>query len=602
MKRNIISPDEEISTIQILWRIYSVLKLKDKRILILVILVMLLSGLAEAISIASVLPFLSILENPNKVWEITIVQKICSYFNITSSEMLIFPSAIVFIFVILLSSIIRIFNLYLNGRVTAKIGSDLSCRAFKNSLYQDYSSHIIQNSSSVINTTTNQINLTILAINSALQFLTALVVTLCLLAIICSINFKIAFIAGISLSVAYFSIGIYNKKSLNLNSKYVTKLSNVVMRVLQEGLGSFRNVILDNTQNFYSELYGNSDYPMRRYQANSRFVRGFPRYVFEPLGIILIVIMAIYLRAEGRDNDLIPLLGTIALCAQRLLPSLQQAFSSWGGIRSNSSSVISVLNMINRPSELKNSKIINSLRPYNLKNSISLKNVSFKYPNSKSVTLKNINLTIMKGERIGIVGPTGSGKSTLLDLLLGLFTPESGEFKVDNISLYSESNKDFLYRWQKGIGHVPQSIYLADSSFAENIAFGVPQNKIDLRRVKSAAEQSRIKGFIEYQKGKYNSFVGERGIRLSGGQRQRICIARALYKKCSVLFFDEATSALDNETERAVMNSIEKLNKQYTIIMVAHRLSTLKNCDRIYHLDSGEIKKISTPKIFLKDE
>lgn len=596
MKKKLISPEKELSTIRILCLLYRVLNPKQKRILIFLISVMLLSGVAEAISLASVLPFLSILEDPNRVWDINLIQKIALYFDITSPEMLIFPCAIIFILVIIISSGIRILNLYLNGRVTAKIGSDLSCRAFKNSLYQTYSDHIQQNSSTIINTSTNQINLTILAINFSLQFLTALVVTICLLAMICSLNIKIALISGIFLSVAYFSIGAYNKKSLNLNSKYVTKLSNLVMRVLQEGLGSFRNVTLDNTQHFYSELYGNSDYPMRRYQANSRFVRGFPRYVFEPLGIILIVIMAVYLRAEGRDKDLIPLLGTIALGAQRLLPSIQQAFSSWGGIRSNSSSVISVINMINSPSEIKYSEIINSLEPYELKNSISLKNVNFRYQNSNKLTLKNINLTIKKGERIGIVGKTGSGKSTLLDLLLGLFPPESGEIKIDNKLLYTKSNRNFLYQWRKGIGNVPQNIYLSDSSFAENIAFGIPYDEIDLNRVKSSAKQSKIESFIEAQKYKYKSFVGERGIRLSGGQRQRICIARALYKKCSVLFFDEATSALDNTTESAVMNSIESLNKKYTIIMVAHRLSTLNNCDRIYHLDNGEIKKITSPK------
>jgi ABC-type multidrug transport system fused ATPase/permease subunit len=233
--------------------------------------------------------------------------------------------------------------------------------------------------------------------------------------------------------------------------------------------------------------------------------------------------------------------------------------------------------------------------PLALKESIVFKGVHFAYGFDLPEVLHGIDLEIHRGERIGIIGSTGSGKSTTLDLLMGLLLPTAGRILVDGEDLHDPSQPERLSAWRATIAHVPQSIYLLDSSIAENIAFGVPRHQINLEQVRKAAEQAQIATFIEKSPGGYNSFVGERGIRLSGGQRQRIGIARALYKQAQLLVFDEATSALDNVTERAVMEAIEGLSRDLTVIMIAHRLSTIARCDSVIKLCSGTVQGTVLP-------
>jgi ATP-binding cassette subfamily B protein len=226
-----------------------------------------------------------------------------------------------------------------------------------------------------------------------------------------------------------------------------------------------------------------------------------------------------------------------------------------------------------------------------LRKCVRLETVGFRYAQDLPEVLSQLTLEIRPGERIGVIGSTGSGKSTLVDLMMGLLEPTSGKILVDDKDIYDRNHPEHLNAWRASIAHVPQAIYLADSSIAENIAFGVHPQGIDMERVRRAARQAQIASFIEASDQGYKSLVGERGIRLSGGQRQRIGIARALYKQANVLVFDEATSALDNGTERAVMQAIEGLSRNLTLVMIAHRLSTLSNCDRVIELRGGFIHR-----------
>jgi ATP-binding cassette subfamily B protein len=225
--------------------------------------------------------------------------------------------------------------------------------------------------------------------------------------------------------------------------------------------------------------------------------------------------------------------------------------------------------------------------------------VRFRYAPELPEVLQGLDLEIRHGERIGLIGSTGSGKSTLVDLVMGLLPPSGGRLLVDGQNLHDPAHAERLAGWRAAVAHVPQSIYLADSSIAENIAFGVPRHAIDLARVKQAAEQAQIAGFIESSPEGYASFVGERGIRLSGGQRQRIGIARALYKKARVIVLDEATSALDTTTEDAVMEAVEELSRDLTMVMIAHRLSTVQRCDRVVRLDHGVVVASGPPSLIL---
>jgi ATP-binding cassette subfamily B protein len=318
----------------------------------------------------------------------------------------------------------------------------------------------------------------------------------------------------------------------------------------------------------------------------------------EALGMLLIIALA-YALARQSDGigRAIPVLGALALGAQRLLPMLQQAYGSWASIQSQQASLQDTLDLLDQPMP----DYVNQtdILPLSFLEKIKLKEISFRYSSQSSWILSNLDLVIKKGSRVGFIGTTGSGKSTLLDIVMGLLKPNSGIIEIDDQPITIEN-----YRaWQAHIAHVPQSIFLADSSIEENIAFGVPVNQIDDKRVRKAAQQAQIAGIIESWPDKYQTFVGERGIRLSGGQRQRIGIARALYKQADVLIFDEATSALDNETEAAVMQAIEGLNNDLTILMIAHRVTTLKNCAQIVELRNGRIKQMGTyDEIILKQE
>jgi ATP-binding cassette subfamily B protein len=304
----------------------------------------------------------------------------------------------------------------------------------------------------------------------------------------------------------------------------------------------------------------------------------------ESLGMVLIAVLAYAIsRTAGGVASALPLLGALALGAQRLLPALQQAYGAWATIVGSQAAVAGTLELLEQPVD--EAMLAMAPSPLSFKKTIRFDAVRFRYLANGPWVLDHFDLTIPKGSRVGFVGTTGSGKSTALDLLMGLLTPTEGTLLVDELPVTGAR----VRAWQRAIAHVPQQIYLADASLAENIAFGVAPGDIDLNRVRRAASQAQIAEFIEARPEGYDAMVGERGIRLSGGQRQRIGIARALYKRAGVLIFDEATSALDNVTEALVMDAIDSLSRDLTIVIIAHRLSTVQHCDLIVELDGGKV-------------
>ena len=301
---------------------------------------------------------------------------------------------------------------------------------------------------------------------------------------------------------------------------------------------------------------------------------------------MLIALLGLLLSLQ-RDESLfvITILGTLAFGFQRLLPSLQQIYASWASINSVASGVEQVLDLLNQP--LQSHSLIQNNQPLQLRNCIEVSSLRFQYDESSPLVLSGVDVKINRGEKIGIMGITGSGKSTLVDLLMGLLDPTSGQIFIDGLDLHDFNHPERLFQWRASIAHVPQAIFLSDSSIADNIAFGLPRDMINYSRVIKAAKQARIHDFIESSPQGYDTFVGERGVRLSGGQRQRLGIARALYKQAKVVILDEATSALDNETEASVMDSIHQLDSKLTVVIIAHRLNTLSKCDRVIRLDKG---------------
>jgi ATP-binding cassette subfamily B protein len=550
---------------------------------------MILASFAEIISIGAVLPFLAVLTDPDRIFPLPVAQPFIKLMGFTSSSQLLLPLTILFGIAAVFSGAIRLFLLWVSTRLSYATGADLSISIYRRTLYQPYSVHVSRNSSEIISGITNKTGVVIASLTNVFNFISSIIILLAILVTLVSIDPFIALLAFVGFGLLYGLIIRVTRKNLLANSKRISIESTKVIKSLQEGLGGIRDVLIDGSQAVYCQIYRNSDLPMRRAQGNNLFVSSSPRYALEALGMMLIAVLA-YVLARQPDGiaKAIPVLGALALGAQRMLPILQQAYGAWSSMQGNQASLRDALILLDQP--LPDYVDQSAAEPLPFQQQIRLNNLSFRYNEQAPWVLKNFDLTIPKGSRIGFIGVTGSGKSTLLDIVMGLLKPTAGSIEIDDQPVKTENNR----AWQAHIAHVPQAIYLADSTIEENIAFGVPKGTIDHNRVKQAAQRAQIVDIIETWPKKYQTYVGERGIRLSGGQRQRIGIARALYKKADVIIFDEATSALDNQTEAAVMQAIEELHEDLTVLIIAHRLTTLRNCDLIVELDNGAIKRVGS--------
>lgn len=553
---------------------------------------MLASGGAELVSLGAVLPFLALLSDPERLWQQPLVQLLAYRMGLAQSSDLLLPVSLAFAGATLLAALVRLTNLWLNGRLAAAVGSDLSCEAYRRTLYQPYDVHLQRNSAYLITATTTQINATVRALNSLLQLITSAVVAVGLLTGLMLIDASVAVAAAVLFGSAYAVMGIMSRRELRSNGQKISDASGKQIKALQEGLSAIRDVLLDGNQPTYLQIYREADRPQRQLEAKNFFIGSFPRYVLEALGLVAIALMGgLLMLQKGSGASVIPLLGFVALGAQRLLPALQQIYGSWAKLKGCSAAIYDVLVMLNQPMP----PVHDVAMPIELHEGILFKGVHFRYESQQPDVIRGLHFEIRSGERIGIIGSTGSGKSTTIDLLMGLLVPTSGVVLIDGQNLHDPEHPERLAAWHAAIAHVPQNIFLADSSIAENIAFGVPRDKIDFARVKQVAKQAQISCFIESSAGAYESFVGERGIRLSGGQRQRIGIARALYKNAKIIVFDEATSALDSVTEVKVMDAINELSKKLTVVLVAHRLSTVERCDRVICLEKGVVSADGPP-------
>lgn len=564
--------------------------------LCLLCLVMVASSIAEVMSLASILPFLAVLANPLNFWNDPSIQHWGPMVGILRPEDLLLPITLLFSFLALAAGSIRLFNLWLNGRLAAAIGSDLSCEAYRRTLYQPYTVHLFRNTSEVISSISNDVSRVISnVLNPLLLMLSSLGIAISLVAALLAINWILALSSGFAVFAVYSIAMVANRGPLKVLGAQQVALNRVVIQTLQESIGAIRDVILDGSQQFYTNSFSKADHSLRRVVSDAGFLSAYPRLVMEPIGMVLISIVGFLLVRYSGVDEALPLLGALALGAQRLLPVVQKVYEGWALSRNAKSSLAKVLNLIDQP--LPSFLLKDLPEPISFNKCIELENVSFKYKSDSPSVLQCLNLKISRGERIGIVGTTGSGKSTLADLIMGLLVPTNGRILIDGVDLHSTTAPSRISSWRSLISHVPQNIYLTDGTIADNIALCIDKRSVDWNRVYNAAKQAQISDFIESMPNGYDTFVGERGLRLSGGQRQRIAIARALYKNAEVLVFDEATSALDTSTEQSLMNSIHLLSDDLTIIMIAHRLTTVQTCNRIIKLETGGLT-ITSPSLF----
>ena len=576
------------NTQQTLWsllqRFWQHLSQRRRRQVGWLMVLMLASAFAEVITLGAVLPFLGVLASPEMVFGNATIAGMARTLGITSPKDLALPITVVFVVLALASAGIRMLSLWFSTRLTSATSADFCLEAYRRTLYQPFLVHTSRNTSEVIGIVVFNANAAAAVLQHMMVLFGSVLLIIAIISALLVINPAVALVATFGFGASYGLITWLFRKRLRYNSELIARESTQTIKALQEGLGAIRDVLLDGTQELYCDIYRRADRPLKLAQGNNVFIGGSPRFVMEALGILLIAVLAYYLsRQAGGIASALPVLGALALGAQRLLPALQQSYAAWTLISSSRTHLVSTLDLLDQPQP--DSLYQPATEPLFLQNAIQFDAVRFRYGSDGPWILDGLDLIVPKGARIGLVGSTGSGKSTMLDLLMGLADPTQGRILVDGQPISGEHRR----AWQRTIAHVPQTIYLSDSTFAENIAFGVAIEEINMERVRQAAHQARIAVFIETHAEGYNALVGERGIRISGGQRQRIGIARALYKQATVLVFDEATSALDNSTEKEVMDAIEALNRDLTIIIVAHRLSTVKRCDTIVELGGGKV-------------
>ncbi|CAN1513962.1 MdlB ABC-type multidrug transport system, ATPase and permease components [Methylophilaceae bacterium] len=551
----------------------------------LVVLLIIFTSFAEILSIGAALPFLKILTNPEFIFQNKELHSIIQFIGITDQSKFITLAISLFATMTIVAGFLRLNLSKKMTRLAFRMGSDFSEIIYRRALYQPYPVHCERNSSEIIDGIVSKSRS--LVFYFIFPYLTIIASILTIAMVFIALLFYkptivLLVFAGFFL---FYSLFFYSyRKQLSINSQNISKASTIVQKSLQEGFNSIRDIIINNDQEAYTKIYSVNETLLAKSQADNLVIASTPRYFVEIISLLIILgIVYMMFQRSVETSKIVTFVGILVITAQRLLPMFQQIYGAWTNIQGGKSSVQDVLNLINQP--LPNYKKFSIVKTISFKKNIVCNKISFRYNKVGPLILKDITFKIEKGSRIGFVGPTGCGKSTLLDLIMGLLSPTEGNLEVDGKIITPKNQR----AWQAHIAHVPQSIYLSDTTVEQNIAFGVPLENVDHKRVLEAARLAQISLTIESWPIKYKTLIGENGVRLSGGQRQRIGIARALYKKADVIILDEATSALDSATEKKVMQAINNASKNITILIIAHRIISLKNCTHIVKLKQGKI-------------
>ncbi len=508
-------------------------------------------------------------------------------FNIKSNSELIFTLSSFFILACIFSGIFRLSFLKIAANYVAYFGKHITSMCYQRIVYQDYK-NLFNNNINESLSIFQKMSIVVNSFYNSLIMVYNFITFLFIFGILAYIDFKITVLSTAFFILIYlFVILIFKRKIFN-NATTVSNEQSTNIKIVRETFNGFRDILINNYQNFYNKIFFKSYSKLITGQEANRFFFSAPRPIIESFLLIAVgVVIGYNSNSYNSLEKLIPNIAVLAIASQRILPILNQLYSGYMSNQDALPHTTFIENFLNKLFVKTKNK---NIKPLKFKNKISLKNLSFSYSltNKNPYILKNINLEISAGSRIGIIGRSGCGKSTFADLILGLLNPVGGNIYVDGQNI-----KDHKQNWFLNVASVPQNIFITEQSIAENIAFGKQKKEINLAEVKDASRKAQISEFIEERKGKYNNIIGEKGIKISTGQRQRIAIARALYKKSKLIIFDEATSSLDQEAEKNILNIIFNLNrKNHTSILISHKLSNLKKCDRIYKIENSRLIKV----------
>ena len=544
--------------------------------------------LLDVIGVASILPFLAVLSNPSLIESNLILNelfKTLNIFGIKNNNQFFFLLGIIVLFLLVVSIIFRALTSYIQIRFTQMLEYNISKRLVEGYLHQPYSWFLSRNSTDLGKVILSEVSAIIgNGVYPLIELLAKGIHTIALVTLLIIVDPKLALLVSFSLSCVYGFIFYFLRSLLKKSGNERLKNNKLRFKILSDAFGATKEVKVGALEQIYLNQFSESAINFARAQSTSQVIGQLPRFILEAIafgGIMLLILHSII--KTGDFNNALPVISLYVFAGYRLMPAIQQMYTSFTQIAFISPSVEALSN------DIKNLEPLNLIQDEGImmfKKEIKLKNINYNYPLTLRTSLKDININIPAKNTIGFIGATGSGKTTTVDIILGLLEPQKGILEVDDQII----TKQNLRSWQRLISYVPQQIYLSDDTILSNIAFGIEPKNVSQEAVEKAAKIANLHEFIinELPK-KYQTIVGERGVRLSGGERQRIGIARALYHNPQVIIFDEATSALDYQTEQEVMKAINNLKKDITIILIAHRLNTVKNCDIIFKFEKGRI-------------
>jgi ABC-type multidrug transport system fused ATPase/permease subunit len=574
---------------QVVKKLFNILSLRERKQATFLMILILLMAILEAIGVASILPFIAVLSEPSLIETNEILKALYQYskkIGVNNKQNFLFFLGVLVFILLIISISVKAITAYFSAYFIKMCEYNLGKRLAEKYLNQPYSWFLNRNSADLGKTVLSE--LAIVTENGLAPIVSLFAqsfIVLALLILLFLIDIKLALIIGATFSAFYLLIYSSLRSYLNRIGVELKNANKLRFTSLSELFGAIKEVKIGGLEKTYVKRFAGPAENFARNQYIFQIINQLPRFALEGIAFGGMLIVVLYLMSRDQSfTKVLPIIALYALAGYRLMPAIQQIYISISQMRF----VTPVLNSVYK--EIKNLNYI-TINDENMNlsfnNYIFINNGSYTYPNSNKEALKNINLKIFPQTTIGIVGPTGSGKTTLVDIILGLLELQKGTLEVDE-KIIDEKN---IRSWQRLIGYVPQHIYLSDSSIESNIAFGVKKNEIDFEMVVRAAKIANLHEFVSSElEDKYQTIVGERGVRLSGGQRQRIGIARALYHNPKVLVLDEATSALDGNTEKIVIEAVNKLRSDMTIIMIAHRLSTIEKCDLVYLLERGQLK------------
>ena len=564
----------------------------------LVMVMVIIMAVLETVGVASIMPFLSVMGDPEAVENTPYLLAIYNAFGFQSKQDFLMALGIGAFCIVLFSAAFRIFTTYAINRYTQMRRHSVGERLLETYLRQPYEFFLNRHSGDMAKSILSEVDQLVQnVIKPGFDAIAYSVVALAIILFLIIQDPWLALGVGVVVGGSYVLIFTAVQKHLTKIGQERASANRERFTAAGEALGGIKDIKLLGREQAYLTRFRPSSARFSRHQATNLTLTETPRYLIEAIGVGGVIGLALFLMVRS-DNfgQVLPVLGLYAFAGYKLLPAAQRIYGGFAKLRFGAAAVDEIHKDLHEREALAEIRNLPTDR-LEVTNAINLDHLGFTYPGSDTPALQNINLNIPAGSSVGLVGGTGAGKTTLVDLILGLLRPTEGELQVDDTPI-TEQN---LRQWQASLGYVPQDIFLVDATVAENIALGIPKSRVDHQKVEECARMAQVHEFIMNQlPHQYETEVGERGVRLSGGQRQRIGIARALYHDPAILVFDEATSALDNATEKAVMGAVNALSHEKTIIMIAHRLSTVENCDQIVLLELGKITASGQYKLLLE--